>query len=170
MYILREKLVKSHTKTDSIQIAVQNNTKNDYIKVKIDKTKQNSKFSLRDDRDETINHISECRKLGKYETRQESVGKGIHWELCKKFKFDHIPRWYMHQPESVLKNETPKIICDFEIQTYILIPARRPNLVIVDKKMKKKNGIFRIEDFAVLVSQNWKWKKKKKTTKKETNT
>ena len=35
-----------------------------YVKVKIDKMQQNSKCKLRDDRDETINHIiSEYRKL-----------------------------------------------------------------------------------------------------------
>ena len=46
---------------------------------------QNSRYS---DRDEMINHIiSECSKLAQkeYETRQNSVGKVIHWELCKKF-------------------------------------------------------------------------------------
>ena len=45
----------------------------------------------------------------------------IHWELCKKFKFDHMNRWYMHNPESVLKNETHKILYDFEIQMDHLI-------------------------------------------------
>ena len=42
-------------------------------------------------RDETINHIiSECSKLAQkeYKTRHDSVGKVIHWEMCKKFKFD----------------------------------------------------------------------------------
>ena len=40
----------------------------------------------------------------------------------------------MHKPESVLENETHKILCDFEIQTDHLIPARRPDLTIVKKK------------------------------------
>ena len=34
------------------------------------------------------------------------VGKGIHWELCKRLKFDHTTKWFMHQPESILENET----------------------------------------------------------------
>ena len=42
------------------------------------------------------------------------VGKVIHRELCKNFKFDHTNKWYMHNPESVLENETPKILLDFE--------------------------------------------------------
>ena len=44
----------------------------------------------------------------------------------------------MHNPESVLENETHKILYDFEIQTDYLISARRPNLMIVNKKRKKK--------------------------------
>ena len=38
-------------------------------------------------------------------TRHNWVGKVIHRELCKKFKFDHMNKWYMHNPESVLENE-----------------------------------------------------------------
>ena len=30
----------------------------------------------------------------------------ILWELCQKFKFDPTNKWYMHNPESVLDNET----------------------------------------------------------------
>ena len=84
--------------------------------------------------DETLNPISECNKLAQreYETRHDWVEKVIHWELCKKFKFDHTNNWYVHNPESVLENETHKILWDFEIQTVHLILARRPNLVIVN--------------------------------------
>ena len=44
----------------------------------------------------------------------------------------------MHNPESDLENEAHKILWDFEIQTDPLISARRPDLVIVNKKEKKK--------------------------------
>ena len=40
----------------------------------------------------------------------------------------------MHNPESVLENETHKILLDFVIQTDHKISARRPDLVIVNKK------------------------------------
>ena len=36
--------------------------------------------------------------------------------------------------KELLKNETPKIIWDFELQTDHLIQARRPNLVPINKK------------------------------------
>ena len=50
--------------------------------------------------------ISECSKLTpkEYKTWYDWEGKGIHWELCKKFKFDHTNKWYMHNLESVLEN------------------------------------------------------------------
>ena len=63
-----------------------------HIKARIDRTQQNSKCRLCGDRDETINHIiSECCKLTQkeYKARHDWVGKVIHREMCKKFKFDH---------------------------------------------------------------------------------
>ena len=40
----------------------------------------------------------------------------------------------MHNLESVLENETHKVFGDFETQTDQQIPARKPNLEIVNKK------------------------------------
>ena len=48
----------------------------------------------------------------------------IHWEMCKKFKFVHTNKSYMHNIESVLENETHKILWDFVIQTDHLILTR----------------------------------------------
>ena len=45
------------------------------------------------------------------------MGKVIHWEMCKKFKFDYKYKWYMHNPASVLENDTHKLLWDFDIQT-----------------------------------------------------
>ena len=96
-------------KNESLLIAAQNNAlRTYYVKTKIDKTKQNSKCCLCGDRDGATNHIiSECSTLEQkeYKTRHDWVGKVIHWELCKKFKFDHMNKWYMHNPESPLENE-----------------------------------------------------------------
>ena len=39
----------------------------------------------------------------------------------------------MHNPESVLENETHKFLWDFELQTDHLISARQPNQLIVNK-------------------------------------
>ena len=106
-----------------------------HIKARIDKTQQNSKCRLCGDRDETTNHIiSECSKLAQkeYKTRHGWVGKVIYWEMCKKFKFDHTNKWYMHNPVSVLENDTHKHLWDFDIQTDNLISARQPDLLIIN--------------------------------------
>ena len=45
-------------------------------------------------------------------TRHDWVGKVIHREQFKnfkKFKFDHENKWYMHNPESFLENETHRL-------------------------------------------------------------
>ena len=82
---------------ESLQIAAQDNaTRTNHIKARIVKTQQNSKCRLSGDRDETIDHIkSECSKLAQkeYKARYDWVGKVIHWEMCKKFEFDHINKW-----------------------------------------------------------------------------
>ena len=90
-----------------------------------------------------INIISEYSKLAQKENkiRHNRVGKMIHSELCKKFKFYHNVRWYMHKPESVL-NETHKILLHFKIQVDHQISARRPDLVIVNKFFKKREKEF----------------------------
>ena len=62
------------------------------------------------------------------------VGKVIYWEMCKKLKFDHMNKWYMHNSAFVPENETHKLLWDFEIQTDHLISARRPDLMIINKK------------------------------------
>ena len=112
--------------TESLLIAAQNNPiRTNHIKAGIVKTQQNSKCRLCSDRDETINHIiSECSKLAQkeYKTRHNWVGKVIYWEMCKKFKFDHTKKWYMHNPAPV--------------QTDHLITARRPDLILFNKKKK----------------------------------
>ena len=82
-----------------------------------------------------------------YKARHDWVGKVIHWEMCKKFKFDHTKKWYMHNPAPVLENDTHKLLWDFNIQTDHLIPARRPDLIIINKKRelaKQSTLLFRL--------------------------
>ena len=98
-------------------MAAQDNAiRTDHVKTRIDKTQQNSKCRVCSDRDETINHkVSECCKLTlkEYKTRHDCVGKVIHWEMCKNFKFDHTNKWYLHNPAAVVENDTRELLCDF---------------------------------------------------------
>ena len=42
----------------------------------------------------------------------------------------------MHNPALVLENDSHKLLWDFNIQTDHLIPARRPDLIIINKKKR----------------------------------
>ena len=102
--------------------------------------------------------ISECSKLAQkeFKTRQDWAGKVIHWEMYKKLKFDHTNKWFMHNPAAVLENDTHKLLWDFDIQMDPLISARRPDLILINKKKKKR--ICKIIDFAVLADHKIKLK------------
>ena len=126
------------TEAESLLISSEKNAiRTNHIKTRVDKTRQNRKYRLWGDRDETINHIiSEWSKLAQkeYNTRNDWVGKVISWEMRKKFIFDHTNKWYMHNLTFVLENDTHKPLWDFDIETDHLIPARRPDLIIINKK------------------------------------
>ena len=96
-----------------------------------------SLFRLRGHGDETVNHlINGCSKLAKkeYKNKHDWVGELVLWELYKRLKFDHTNKQYQHRPESILENETHKILRDFEKQADHWIQTRRPNLMLINKK------------------------------------
>ena len=124
----------------SLPIAARNNAIRTNHKARIDMTQQNSRCRFCGDCDETISHmISECSKLAQkeYKARHDWVGKVIHWEMCRKFQFDHTNKWCMHNPAPFLENDSHKLLWDFSIQTDHLIPARRPDLIIINNKKKE---------------------------------
>ena len=67
----------------------------------------------------------------------------------------------MHNPASLLENETHKLLWDFDIQTDHLILARRPKLMII----KKNKGTERIGEFPVLANYRIKLKESEKQNK-----
>ena len=52
----------------------------------------------------------------------------------------------MHNPESILENESLKHLWDFEIQTDHLISTKQTDLIIIKKKKKRKKRNFWIVD------------------------
>ena len=107
------------------------------------------------DRDKTINLIiTECCKLAQteYKTRHDWVGKVIHWELCKKLKFDHTNKWYIHNSAAVLENDT-------QTPTGLRHTNGSPNLTRktnIQQKQKKRN--CKIVDFPLPVAHRIKLK------------
>ena len=67
----------------------------------------------------------------------------------------------MHNPASVLENDTHKLLLDFDIQTDHLIPARRPDLIVINKKKRT----CKIGNFAVPANHIIKLKKSEKKDK-----
>ena len=94
-------------------------------------------------------------------SRNDGVGKAIHWELRKRLKFHHTTKWYKHK--RVQKNETHKILWDFKIQADYRIPVRRRHLVLINK-IKKNLWIL---TFCRTIK--WKSKKAKRFLKKYLN-
>ena len=67
----------------------------------------------------------------------------------------------MHNPAPVLENDTHKLLWDFNIQTDHLIPARRPDLIIINEKKR----ICKIVNFAVPADHKINMKKCEKKDK-----
>ena len=76
-------------------------------------------------------------------------------------QFDNTSKWYMYYPESAQENDTHKLLWDFDIQTDPLISARRPDLIIINKKKRT----CKIVDFTVPVDYRIKLKESEKKEK-----
>ena len=68
----------------------------------------------------------------------------------------------MHNPASALENDTHKLLWDFDIQMDYLISARRPDLIIINKKKKRT---CKIVDFAIPADHRIKLKESGKKDK-----
>ena len=114
--------------------------------------------------DETINHlISECSKMAQreYKHRHDWVGRRIHWDICRKFGIQASGKWYNHEQENAVENDTCKVLRGFTIQTDHVIEARRSDLILIKKK--EKNCI--IVDFAIPYDTRIEPKEKEKVDK-----
>ena len=96
-----------------------------------------------------------------YKRRHDNVAKKVHWDICKKNRLEHSEKWYEHVPEGAVENEENKVLWDINIQCDNLIEARRPDLIVIDKKEQK--GI--IIDIAVPADVRVEKKEKEKVEK-----
>ena len=120
--------------------AQEQSIRTNYIKYHIQKTAESPLCKMRGTRNEAIPHIvTECEKLAQkeYNWRHDSAGRYVHWQFCEKLGFNRARLWYEHEPESVVENESFKILWDFTIQCDHMIEARGPDIVVVDKVKKE---------------------------------
>ena len=66
----------------------------------------------------------------------------------------------MHNPAPILENDMHKLLRDFDIQTYHLISARRPDLIIINKKKRRK--FAKLSTLLSRQTTEWKWKNVKR--------
>ena len=99
-----------------------------YTKNKIDKTSENPLCRM----------CGECKKLAQreYKRRHNTVTKLVHWKLCEKDNLERKEKWYEQCPEGVVEDNDVKLIWDINIQYDNVVEARRPDLILVDKKAK----------------------------------
>ena len=134
--------------TESLIVAAQNQSiKTNLVKARIDKSQQDSLRRVCRKVNESIGTVSGCSKVAQKEHKKthDNLGKLVHWKLARKCNFEAGDKRYEHEPENVLENDDYKILWYFSIQTDHVIEARRPDLVVVDKKVR----ICKIIDFAL---------------------
>ena len=108
-------------------------------KNKIDKILENLLCRMCSERGETMQHIiCQCKKLvqREYKRRHDAVAKLVHWKLREKHNLERKEKWYKHCPERAVEDDDVKLIWDIDIQCDDVIAARRPDLILVDKKAK----------------------------------
>ena len=72
-----------------------------------------------------------------YKRRHDKVCLNIHWAICKKYGVKVCERWYEHKVESVIENDTVKILWDVHIQVDRQIEHRRTDIVVMEKTTSK---------------------------------
>ena len=116
-----------------------------YIKFRYDKTIDSPLCKMCGNKNKTVLHIvSECSMLAQreYKKRHENVARYLHWRLCEKYKLDRTNKWYDHKPEGVVENVDYKILWHAMSQCKKKIEARKPHIVLVDKKIKRLKSLM----------------------------
>ena len=72
-----------------------------------------------------------------YKRRHDKVSLNIHYELCKKYRARVCERWCKHKVESVIENNTVKILWDLCIQVDRQMKYWRPDIVVMEKTTSK---------------------------------
>ena len=89
-------------------------------------------------RGETVQHIYECKILAQreYKRRHDTVAKLVNAKMCEEHNLERKKKWYEHCTEGAVEDDDVELIWDINIQCNNDIEARRPDLILVDKKVK----------------------------------
>ena len=151
--------------TEALICAAQEQSlRTNYVKYHIDKTVESPLCRLCGQKGESVQHIiSACEKLAQkeYKRRHDNVARKIHWDISRKNGLECKDKWYEHEPEGVVENEDVKLLWDVMIQCDNMIEARRPDIVLTDKK----EHVAMIIDIAVPADENVDRKEKEKVDK-----
>ena len=82
--------------------------------------------------------MCECKKLAQreYKRRHDTVSKLVHWKLGEKHNLERKEKWYEHFYQGAVEDDDVKSIWDINIQCDNVTEARRPDLILIDKKAK----------------------------------
>ena len=72
-----------------------------------------------------------------YKRRHDNMANEVQWDFCKKNGLEHTEEWYEHIPEGIVENENVKVLWDINVQRDNVIEARRPDIIVINKKERK---------------------------------
>ena len=140
---------KPKRETESLSLAVQEQAiRTNSIRAYIDKSQEQGKCRMCGERDETVSHlVGERSKLAQreYKGTHDWVGRRVLWEVCKIYGIEVRDKWYEQDAVPVAENDRCKTLWDFNIQTDHVIQARRPDMIVINKK----RNMALVIDFAI---------------------
>ena len=86
-----------------------------------------------------------------YKRRHDNVARSLHWELCKKHGLESSNKWHEHIPAKVMEDDKAGLYWDLTIQTDMTVVHNRPDIILVEKVIRKWTIIdIAIRDFNVV--------------------
>ena len=127
--------------TEAIITAAQDQAlRTNWIKAVIDKQNISPKCRVCQNADESAMHIaSGCEGLAKrqYKIRHDTIGRRVHWELCRKYGIECSEKWYQHIPEKIVTTADEKVEILWDDTIDGSIKHNRPDITVKDKTEKK---------------------------------
>ena len=127
--------------------------KTKYLQIQIPGINPDSKYRICKETNEALSHLLNMRPIlttSNYLKRHNNVAAILHGNICENYgtKTSTIP--LKHHPEPAIENNEGKVLWDFEIRTYRLMPARRPDIVVIMANYYNNRKFKDREDLEIL--------------------